>query len=97
MIQPTPGRMVWYMPGAERGPSDGDDVFAAVVTRVWNDRLVNLTVFKPDGNTHPRTNVKLLQDDDMEDFLGQPHAQWMPYQKGQAAKTEALETQLKEA
>ena len=84
MIKPTPGRVVWYLPGAERQPGEGDDVFAAIVTRVWDDRMVNLTVFRPDGTTVSRTSVKLLQDDDQEDFLGQPHATWMPYQIGQA-------------
>ena len=93
MIKPTPGRVVWYMPGTEREAlGGGDDVLAAIITYVHSDRLVNLTVFGVDGTVHPRTSVKLLQDDEMEDYLGQPHAIWMPYQKGQAAKTEALET-----
>lgn len=92
MIQPTPGRVVWYMPGTERAAlGGGDDVLAAIVTYVHSDRLVNLVVFGVTGTTHARTSVKLLQDDEQEDFLGQPHAVWMPYQKGQAAKAESLE------
>jgi hypothetical protein len=95
MISPTPGRVVWYVPGASESadfadPSNGDPC-AAIVARVWSDRMVNLAVFDANGKTHSRCSVKLLQDDDKPDYEGQPHAMWMPYQKGQAAKTEALE------
>jgi len=98
MISPTPGRVVWYMPGAERAAlGGGDDVLAAIVAYVHTDRLVNLAVFDVNGNVHSRTSVKLLQDDEQEDYLGQPHAVWMPYQKGQAAKTEQLQAESPKA
>lgn len=100
MIKPTPGRVVHYMPGAYEGddfckPYAGEPC-AAFIARVWSDRMVNLAVLDANGTAHVRTSVKLLQDDgDALDFEGQPHARWMDYQKGQAAKTEALEAELK--
>lgn len=99
MIYPTPGRVVWYHPSASEAgfavPGDGQPC-AAIVARVWTDRMVNLAVFDANGACHSRTSVKLLQDDDKPDFEGQPHARWMPYQVGQAAKTEAAERQLRD-
>lgn len=91
MIAPTPGRIVWYTPG----PNDPTPIFkgeplAATVARVINDREVNLTVNRADGITYGRHNVRLLQDDDKRPSEG-PYCEWMPYQKGQAAKTEAAE------
>lgn len=91
MTHPAPGRVVWYYPGHDSSicqASNGDPL-AAIVARVWGDRMVNLAVFDANGVPVSRTSVKLLQDDDAPDFDGQPHAAWMPYQKGQAAKTDA--------
>lgn len=56
--------------------------------RVWNDRLVNLTVAGHDGSMHARTSVPLLQDDDAAPATG-AYAAWMPYQVGQAKKHES--------
>jgi hypothetical protein len=46
-------------------------------------------MFDAGGNLFPRTSVWLRQDDDPPP-TGM-YCEWMPYQKGQAAKTEALE------
>ena len=99
MIPPTVGRVLWFYPSAkaadngfarkESGP------YAAIIARVWNDRLVNLTVFDAVGVPHGRTSVLLRQAED-----GVPigsFCEWMPYQQGQAAKTEALADALKAA
>ena len=51
--------------------------------------MVNLSVFDANGAAHPRTSVPMLHGEcDVPEhaFCG-----WMPYQKGQAAKTEAAE------
>lgn len=92
MITPTPGRVVWYVPAPTESSNfckpGNDDPCAAIVARVWGDRMVNLTVFDANGLTHSRTSVQLLQDDDTPN--GPSYAMWMPYQKGQAAKAEAL-------
>lgn len=61
VIPPTPGRVVWYFPSLGDKfplPSDGQPL-AATVARVWNDRMVNLTVHDADGNVHARTSVQL--------------------------------------
>ncbi len=98
MITPTNGRIVWYTPSRLGDVSvdcairqhDKTVPLAAIITHIWGDRMVNLVVFDSDGTTHARTSVTLLQDDDPKPEEGRFCA-WMPYQKGQAAKTEALE------
>lgn len=91
MIEPTIGRVVWvHRPGSisERyqQPEVGFIVF------VHNPRLINIAGFDANGEHFAATSVQLLQDDDAR--LGGIYAWWMPYQKGQAAKTEALEKQI---
>jgi len=102
MIQPSNGRIVWYTPALKSGEFDSDAAIkqhdktvplAAMVVHVWGDRMVNLVVFDSNGTSHARTSVELLQDDDAKPELGR-FAAWMPYQKGQAAKTEAAEQLL---
>ena len=91
MISPSIGRIVWFHPHiSERDPNA--QPLAAIVAKVISDRCVNLGVFAGDGTTFPRQHVPLLQDGDEID-LDQPFCEWMPYQKGQAAKTEALQSQ----
>ncbi len=87
MIKPTVGRVVWYWVA---GPSPQTQPLAAIVANVIDDRHVNLVVFDAEGNSHGEKNVTLLQDD--ENMAKAGYCEWMPYQKGQAAKTEALET-----
>jgi hypothetical protein len=100
MIKPTPGRVVWFHPPTNKGfwPKDftyygGFAPLAAIVAHVWDDRMVNLSVFDSDGKPYSFTSVELLQDDDPKPEAGR-FACWMPYQKGQAAKAEALEQKL---
>lgn len=88
-IIPTVGRVVWYFdtPTAERP-------LAGIVCYVHSDSMVNLTVHLANGDTTGRTSVPLVQEDDS---IPPGHrCEWMPYQKGQAAKTEALEKQVAE-
>lgn len=107
MIKPTNGRIVLYTPfNSELEGTYGMTVQRAVdgrvvpltadIVAVWGDRCVNLLVKDANGKTFVCTSRTLLQDDD----AGQKHggyAQWMDYQKGQAAKTEAAEAALKTA
>lgn len=86
-ITPTIGRVVWYFDD-ELTPEPR----AGIVAFVHSPSLVNLAVFNANGENIGRTSVPLVQD-------GDPHpaghrCEWMPYQKGQAAKTEALEKQV---
>ena len=90
-ITPTVGRVVHYIPGENddhMAKGGGDQPLAAIVTHVWNDRMVNLVIFDANGVPYPKTSVTLVQPEDIE----QPEAgfcQWMPYQVGQAEKSEA--------
>lgn len=92
MIKPTVGRVVLYWPSTVQEGSDTSQPFAATVAYVWNDRMVNLSVTDHNGRQFGVTSVPLLQDGDVR--TGGMCCEWMPYQKGQAAKTEALEKQL---
>lgn len=90
-IVPTVGRVVWYYPGkVEPGVLAGEGPLAAIVAHVWSDRMVNLTVFDGNGIPHALTSVDLAQAGDPVSGDGR-YATWMPYQLGQAAKTEAAE------
>lgn len=91
MIEPTVGRVVWFTPaGGDIRFADYKAPFAAHVAYVWGPRCVNLMVILPNGSgVVGETSVTLLQDDDLPRDFGR-YAEWMPYQKGQAAKSDAL-------
>lgn len=96
MITPTHGRIVLYHPSEfDRRPMTihTDKPLAAIITHVWSDELVNLCVFDSNGSPIARTSVPLHQGDGPCE--SSPYCEWMPYQKGQAAKTEAAEAALK--
>jgi len=88
MITPTIGRVLWYWPQKE----ETGQPYAMLVTYVHSDGMVNLGGWDANGNPFRATSVFLIQDED--DIPMGPHASWMPYQRGQAAKTEALEKQV---
>jgi len=99
MIEPTNGRIVWYTPYKNellspygmvvQRDKDGNVVpLTAQVCGVWGPRCVNLLVTDASGKTFVCTSRTLLQDDDARPEHG-GFAEWMPYQKGQAAKAEA--------
>lgn len=92
MIKPTIGRVVWFHP-ASNASDPGfapAPICAAIVAYVHSDNCVNLGVFDGNGVSHSKTSVRLIQDTD-EAPEGGYYCEWMPYQKGQAAKTEAAE------
>lgn len=90
MITPTVGRIVHYHPQkrglstGDPGPDPGAKPLAATIAWVWSDTCVNLTVSDMNGNTYGKTSVLLIQDDNP--VPDQFYCEWMPYQKGQAAK-----------
>ena len=94
MITPTVGRVVWYRP---RGHGENEQPLAAIVAHVWSDTCVNLAIFDANGSpmANPPTSVLLLQDGNERPTGGQ-YCEWMPFQKGQAKKTEAAEAALAE-
>lgn len=83
MIKPTIGRQVWFWKSGANIQNDQPE--AATVIYVHGDRKVNLLVIDHYGDTRALLNIPLLQDGD-EPPTG-PYCEWMPFQKGQAAKT----------
>lgn len=89
-IKPTVGRVVHY-----HGIS-GVSEQAALIAYVHSDTMLNLGVFDENGVSYGATSVPLVQDGE-EIQAGSHYATWMPYQVGQAAKTEQLEKELADA
>lgn len=90
MIQPSIGRVVWYRPSPDEGMTHfGWDLehFAAMVVAVLSDGEVNLVVFDGWGRPHARTEVTLYQGEGEPPAT--PYAEWMPFQRGQAAREAA--------
>ena len=86
-IQPTIGRQVWYW---RAGADLAGQPEAATVAYVHGESMVNLQVIDHQGAARPETSVSLRQPNDPP-WTTTPFAEWMPYQKGQAARTEQLE------
>ena len=85
---PTVGRIVWYRPHTYEMTHKHGQPLAAIITHVWSAECVNLHVFGDNGAHLPsKTSVLLAQG-----RPGQPgECEWMPYQVGQARKTEDAE------
>lgn len=96
MIKPTIGRVVWYYPGPQEKrlhvQVKDEQPCVALICYVHTDSTVNLIVFDHFAFMHPRKDVELCQGDTAPSE--REYCAWMPYQKGQAAKTEALELKL---
>ena len=92
MIIPTIGRVVWVIRPFETLDIKQPEV--GLVTYVHGDgRYINVAGFNSNGDPFKLTSLWLVQDDEAKPE-GVPFACWMPYQKGQAAKTEALQKVL---
>lgn len=85
VIEPTIGRIVWFWRNPEAMESPGAQPWAAIVTYVHSDHLVNLATFDPEGGILCETSVVLLQEGDAIPDQS-AFCQWMPYQIGQAKK-----------
>lgn len=98
-ITPTVGRVLHFVPTADymagRKLAFGNPAqpLAAVIAYVHSDTMVNLTVWDQNGEQFSVCSVPLVQEDS-DVIVGSFYAQWMPYQKGQAAKTELAESAL---
>jgi hypothetical protein len=90
-ISPTIGRQVHVY----RGMSDQPE--PASICYVHNERMINVGGFNGAGLPFSLTSIPLLQDDEPrpERPCDHPYACWMPYQLGQAAKTEEALRQQK--
>lgn len=101
MPLPTVGRIVWYFPNREVDDiiTNNYQPLAAIVAAVFDEgKHVNLRVFDADGEGHPRRAIVFVQADEVAPGTGpraaRSYACWMPYQVGQAAKTEQLQADL---
>lgn len=92
MIKPTVGRVVWYWPVGPKSKEAGDQPCSAQVAYVHSDRSINIGFFDHHGHACAATSVPLVQEGDV--YPSGPFAEWMPYQKGQAVRTEQLEKQV---
>lgn len=82
----TVGRVLWYYPGKFDGIAHTPgEPLAAVVCRVFSDRMVNVRVIDQNGDAHARTSVALVQDGDAFN-PDNAHCKWMPYQKQKMAE-----------
>lgn len=98
MIKPTVGRVVLvrrstgHQEPTEKHPTVQPEV--GLITYVHDDVTVGVVGFDRHGDKFAYTHMPLFQGE------GEPpgiaYAEWMPYQKGQAAKTEELERTVRE-
>lgn len=87
-IIPTVGRMVHYIPQNNTARMPGQPC-AAVIAAVLDENTINLTAFDANGHPYAVQNVMLYHGDPEAQTPPEVgYAQWMPYQQGQAAKTE---------
>lgn len=92
MIKPTVGRVVWFWMFAPIRETDQPQ--AAIITYVWDDDLVNLCVLGANGYPSSEQQVPLYQGGPSKPRSR--YCEWMPYQKGQAAKTDELQRALQD-
>lgn len=91
MIKPSVGRVVWFYPHVDAGRDPNGQPLAALVAKVIDDSTINLLAVGADGTPFAAQHVPLLQGGELAADPDAARAEWMPYQKGQAAKTEALQ------
>jgi hypothetical protein len=90
-IEPTVGRTIHYHPAADH--PDAGQLLTAFICKVNADGTVNLAIFDSCGHQFSRQRVPLMQDDVVPLDAGSQYCRWMPYQLGQAAKTEQVISQ----
>lgn len=96
VIKPSIGRVVWFYPGGKVALDSGRQPCSAQVAFVHSDSMINVGYFDADGYAKNATSVRLVQAGEAPPENGF-FAMWMPYQQGQAAKTEAAEAAAKAA
>lgn len=81
--------MVWFWPSRANNDPKPTQPYAATVAYVHGNKSVNVSYVDHAGNQGAACSVPLMQEGDET-----PHgyyAEWMPFQKGQAAQTERAE------
>ena len=89
MIQPTVGRIVYYHPPFVPDSKANEVTHAAIIVQVHSDEYITLAVFNEAGSSYPALSVQLYQGEGVRPTGA--YAEWMPYQIGQAAKTQQLQ------
>jgi hypothetical protein len=95
VITPTIGRVVWYWPASAEPLQiiEPTQPFKADIVCVHADGTINLAGYDHGGAPFAESHCPLWEGEG-----ARPEGscwQWMPYQKGQAAKAEVLEKQLR--
>lgn len=92
MIKPTIGRVVWFWPKGDKSATPKIQPLPALICHVINDTCVNLAAFWENGAPFGETSVELYQGEG--ERPKHRFCEWMPYQLGQAAKTQQPERDL---
>lgn len=93
-MKPTIGRVVYYRHGTEGPFAGSEDYVAAMVCWASEDgKTVNLLTVSHDAVPRGFTDVPFVQDGERTPENGR-YAHWMPFQVGQAAKTQEAEGKL---
>jgi len=88
MIEPTVGRIVYFVPGEVDVmiPRHGNEPLAAMIVRVLDgNKIVNLAVFDVNGVPWGRCGVRLVQPGDERPSAGH-YCLWMPFQVASAKR-----------
>lgn len=89
MIRPSIGRVLLIQNRDSLPKSSQPE--PAFITYVHDDRTVNVAGFGAHGTPFAIQSIALLQDDDKApENKNLPYAEWMPFQKTQAAKEDKL-------
>lgn len=101
VITPVVGRVVHFWPSRAPNSPKPDQPCAAQIAYVHSDFCINVGYLSHGGTALSASSVQLIQPLDREapGFV-EPDgyfAEWMPYQVGQAQKTEQVVAQLAEA
>lgn len=91
-IEPTVGRKLHFY-SYENGQHAAVPL-SADLAAVNADGTINLMVISAEGFPGSRTGVQLVQEG--EDVPLSHYATWIPYQRGQAAKTQEMEGKIAE-
>lgn len=86
VIKPTVGRIVLFYHWVEGLKTHELKPVPAIITDVLSDRTIDVTVFAPSSGVQCR-RASLVQAGEAPP--PRSHCTWMPYQQGQAAKTDA--------
>jgi hypothetical protein len=94
MIKPTVGRNIWVHRPGSMSENNGQPE-AGFITYVHSDVCINVAGFDANGVPFAATSVQLRHGEPLDAASELwPWAEWMSYQKGQAAKTEAAQDAL---